>query len=360
MTYYSLKNILSKNAIYNMIFGERSNGKTYAILMYGLKEFFNHGGQIAILRRFKEDIIGRRASDIWSAINANNEVEKLSNGRFTGIYYYSGKFYACTYDDNGKPVYNTDDCVGYTFSLSDSEHNKSISYPKITTIFFDEFLTKNTYFNDEFVIFMNTISTIVRNRTNVKIFMAGNTVNKYCPYFSEMGLHHASDMEQGTIDVYKYGDSGLTVAVEYCASMRKKKKNSYFFAFNNPKLQMITSGAWELDLYPHLPYKYKSKEILYTFFIVFEGTFQCEVINSGEGIFIYIHRKTTELKLKKEDIIYTLEPNHSMNYNENILKPINSVQRKILLLFQSHKVFYQDNEVGNTIYNYLVTCRKGR
>ena len=146
--YYSLTNILKREAQYNLIIGERSNGKTYAILMYGLKEYFNHGGQIAILRRFKEDIIGRRASDIWSAINANNEVEKLSNGRFTGIYYYSGKFYACTYDDNGKPVYNTDDCVGYTFSLSDSEHNKSISYPKITTIFFDEFFVVSKIFPD--------------------------------------------------------------------------------------------------------------------------------------------------------------------------------------------------------------------
>ena len=34
--YYSLKNILDKNAIYNVIFGERSNGKTYSVLKYGL------------------------------------------------------------------------------------------------------------------------------------------------------------------------------------------------------------------------------------------------------------------------------------------------------------------------------------
>src|SRR5690606_4040116 len=111
--------------------------------------------------------------------------------------------------------------------LSDTEHNKSISYPRVEIIFFDEFITKHLYLNDEFILFMNTISTIVRQRTNVTIYMCGNTVDKYCPYFKEMGLNHVHKMEQGTIDVYRYGNSKLTVAVEYCASTKRKKKNNF-------------------------------------------------------------------------------------------------------------------------------------
>ena len=38
------------------------------------------------------------------------------------------------------------------------------------------------------LFFMNVLSTIIRDRENIKIFMLGNTVNKYCPYFDEMGL----------------------------------------------------------------------------------------------------------------------------------------------------------------------------
>ena len=64
-------------------------------------------------------------------------------------------------------------------------------------------------------------------------------------------------MEQGSIDLYTYGTEGLTVAVEYCKAMAKSKQNNFYFAFNNPKLHMITNGAWELDIYPHCPYKYK-------------------------------------------------------------------------------------------------------
>ena len=247
--FYSLDSILKKNATYNMIFGERSNGKTYSVLKYGIEQYFKNHGQIAIVRRWKEDITGRRASDIFTALNANNEVYKISKGKYTGITYFAGRFFVCNYDDGGKPIYNLDaDCIGYCFALSETEHNKSISYPYITTIMFDEFLTKHVYLQDEFVFFMNTISTIVRHRTNVKIFMLGNTVNKYCPYFNEMGLTNILKMQQGTIDVYTYGTSDLTVAVEYCASMQSSKENNFYFAFDNPKLHSDSNRCMVLEI----------------------------------------------------------------------------------------------------------------
>ena len=45
--FYDLKAILSKNADYNVIFGERSNGKTYAALKYGLENYIKTGKQMA-------------------------------------------------------------------------------------------------------------------------------------------------------------------------------------------------------------------------------------------------------------------------------------------------------------------------
>ena len=40
---HNLKNILSKDAQYNIIIGERSNGKTYACLKYGLEQYVKEG-----------------------------------------------------------------------------------------------------------------------------------------------------------------------------------------------------------------------------------------------------------------------------------------------------------------------------
>ena len=358
--YYSLKNILKTNSTYNIIIGERSNGKTYACLKHGIEQYFKDGSQMAIVRRWQTDIRGNRASEIFKALLSNDEVYKISDGKYQGIHYYGGKFYLCNYGDNGKAIYNDNDVIAYPFSLSDTEHNKSISYPNIRTIIFDEFLTRQVYLPDEFILFMNTISTIVRNRTDVKIFMLGNTVNKYSPYFDEMGLRNVRDQEQGTIDIYKYGTSKLKVAVEYCKSMGKSKENSFYFAFNNPKLEMIKTGAWELDIYPHCPIKYKPKDIIFTYFIEYGGEiFQCEIVNKDNHVFTFIHEKTTPIKNENKDLIYSLDYNSKINYNRSILQSHNEITNKIKSFFILDKVYYQDNNVGNTIHNYLKECKGG-
>ena len=357
--YYSLDRILKKQATYNLIVGERSNGKTYSVLKYSLEQYFENGGTLAIIRRWQEDIKGKRASDIFNALLENGEVEKISKGEYTGITYYAGKFYLCNYDENtGKAIYNNNDVFAYCFALSDTEHNKSISYPTVRTIMFDEFLTRRLYLPDEFILFMNTLSTIIRLRTDVKIFMLGNTVNKFSPYFQEMGLTHVDKMKQGTIDMYRYGDTKLTVAVEYCSSIKNEKTNNFYFAFDNPKLNMITTGAWELDIYPHLPIKYKPNNILFTYFIEFmDKIFQCEIIDVDGNMFTFIHNKTTEIKDSKKDLIYSLEYNHLMNYNRNIYRPTTKIGERVKWFFQVDKVFYQDNTVGDSINNYLNLCR---
>ena len=361
MKYYSLNKINKKDATYNVIFGERSNGKTYATLQQALENYFKTGNQFAYIRRWSDDVTPRRLSNLFNALVENGTLEKLSGGQFTAIFYRTGRFYLCKYDDKGKPIYNEQDIIGYAFSLSENEHNKANSYPKVTMIIFDEFLTNRVYLPDEFILFMNTISTIVRQRTNVKIYMLGNTVNKYCPYFKEMGLTNILTMKQGSIDVYNYGNSKLKVAVEYADSKKKFKKNNYYFAFDNPKLSMITGGSWELSIYPHAPIKWKPKDIIFTYFIDFnDQLYQCEIINVKNIIFTYIHVKTTPIQNENKDLIYSLDYNPKINYNISVLNPINEYQKKIAWFFLHDRVYYQDNNVGDAINNYLKIVKRGR
>ena len=358
--YYSTEKIDKKGATYNVIFGERSNGKTYALLLKSVKQYIKTGEQFAYVRRWKEDITGRRAQRLFSGLNDNNVVRELTKGAYHGVHYWAGKFYLCTYDENGKTIYNDSDILGFTFALSDGEHDKSTSFPNVTTVVFDEFLTNRLYLVDEFVLFMNTISTIVRRRENVKIYMLGNTVNKFCPYFNEMGLSKITGMTQGSIDVYTYGTSKLTVAVEYCQTIKDStnKSTNKYFAFDNPKLEMITGGAWELSIYPHLPYKYKPRDIILTYYIEFsDNIYQAEIITVDGVTFTYIHDKTTPIKNPDNHIIYSLEHNPKFNYTRNLYKPTRKIQTKILWFFVNDKVFYQDNNVGDAINNYLKICK---
>ena len=356
--YYSLAPILSKDAQYNIIFGERSNGKTYAILDHILEDFCKHGNQGALVRRWKEDFRGKRGQQMFDALVTDGRVSQLTNGKYSKVYSYSGKWYLANPDARTGKMVSAPEPFCFGFALSDVEHDKSTSYPKVKTIFFDEFLTRQYYLPDEFVTFMNVVSTIVRQRSDVRIFMAGNTVNQYCPYFTEMGLTHIKEMDKGAIEVYKYGESKLRVAVEYADSISKKGKPSdIYFAFDNPKLTMITGGSWEMAMYPHLPYKYLPQNVLFTYFMKFnDELLQCEIIHIKNSLFTYIHRKTTPIQNEDKDIIYSLEydprPNHIRNMRHCSL-PFN---KKIGQFFADNQVFYQDNEVGEIVRNYLVQC----
>ena len=363
MKYYSFTKINAKKATYNVVFGERSNGKTYASLKQAVKEYVEQGcSQFVYVRRWKEDITGRRASLLFAGINTNEEVAKLTAGKFAGVHYFASKFYLCNYDENGKPIYSEGDCIGFTMSLSDGEHDKSTSFPNVRTIIFDEFLTNKTYLVNEFVLFMNLVSTVVRRRDDVKIYMLGNTVNKYCPYFQEMGLDHVAKMAQGSIDIYRYGESKLTVAVEYCRSSADDKegnKSKHYFAFSNPKLEMITGGAWELNIYPHLPMKYKPADVIMRYFIEFaDRVFDCEIIQIGSVMFTYIHDKTTPIRQPDKHLIYSLECRPERNYNRSMFRPTTKAQERVLWFFQTDRVFYQNNEVGDAISNYLKLCKR--
>lgn len=55
--------------------------------------------------------------------------------------------------------------------------------------------------------------------------------NKFCPYFTEMGLKQVPVMEQGSIDIYKFGEHVVqAVAVEYCSTIVKQKASNKYFA----------------------------------------------------------------------------------------------------------------------------------
>ena len=357
--YYSLDNILSKNADYNIIFGERSNGKTYAALKYGIERYIKTGEQMAYIRRWREDLRGKRAENLFANHVANGLIEELTDGKFNEVFYLSNKWFLSYYDKDKNKRYpdSTPFCFG--FCLSEQEHEKSSSYPNVTTIVFDEFLTRRIYLPDEFMLYMNLLSTIIRQRDNVKVFMLGNTVNKFCPYFQEMGLKNVGVMEQGTIDIYRFGEHGATVAVEYCDTIVKQKASNKYFCFDNQNLQMITGGKWELAVYPHLPCKYKPKDVLFVFYIKFnDAILQGNIIQVGEENFCYIHQKTTPIKDEDNSLIYSLEMNGKPNYKRKLISNASYVESQVSRYFATDKVFFQNNEIGEIVRNYLLNSAR--
>ena len=365
--YYTLDAIRKVDAQWNVIFGQRSNGKTYAVLTMGLDNYANDGKQMAIVRRYLDDIMPSKISTIFAGIVKNGYIRDLYKNtpeKWTDVVYSKRKFYLARWDkgkDDEKKLVTDKNPFAYVFAVTEEEDYKQNSYPDITTIFFDEFLSRTGYLSDEFVIFCNIVSTIKRLRTDVTIWLVGNTINQYCPYFTEMGIKHAYDIPIGKIEVYTYGESKLKVAVQRAENIKKGGKAIVddYFAFDNPKLKMITSGEWELDIYPHAPCKWLPKEIRYTYFIKFDDNlYQCEVIKHEHNWFTFIHRKTTPIRDPTKDLIFQQDVALGRNIRSRITEPTDELGKKLLSFFVCDKVFYQDNEVGDAIANYLDWCGK--
>ena len=362
MNYYKLDKILKKKCHYNLIIGERSNGKTYAILSYLVTELIKSVNKktlrkFAIIRRYNYDVVASKSKNIFAGINESGIIYDVSQGQYDCITYRAGSFYLAKYDDKLKAVYDSDRPVGYIVSISDHEHIKSVSYPDVKNIFFDEFIGRD-YLQDEFILFMNVLSTFIREQTDIKIFMAGNTINKFCPYFDEMGLRHVKNQEQGTIDLYDY-PNGIKIAVEYCGTTNNPSKK--FFCFDNPKLSMITNGLWELDIYPHSPEKINKNDIAFIFFIDFsDHILQCEVICSElNGMYLFIHEKTTSINNPESEVIYSLRrdgnPLHFQGFNSGNKSEINL---RIIKLLGSKRIYYSDNNAGEIFMNFISQCGK--
>ena len=372
---YIPSKILENVVEYLMWISERSDGKSYIameMILY-LKKWYNYSG--AMIRRYDEDLVYSNGVEIVSNLigfnelvytrtkgKCDNAVIEIFEGQYNTIVYESRKYYLAFdgKDDQGKDVHIRDTKpFMYAFAISKEERKKGTAYPDIKITIFDEFISRGAYLPEEFISYQNLLSTIIRRRDDVINILCANAINRYCIYFQEMGLKHVKEQKQGTIDYYEFGEPVvMRVAVEMIAPIDNKyKKSNKYFAFDNPKLKMITEGKFELALYPHLPVRYKPKDIKFIYYIIFDGEcFQCNIIKVDNNMFTFIHPKTTEINMNRNTLIFTPEINVSPHYRRKITFTQDDIGNMIASFYKKDKVFYSDNSTGDTIHNYLLWC----
>lgn len=392
--YYSFKRLISKHpeCLYYIIYGERSNGKSYSILEYMLEEFYNSEftKSFGYLRRWKEDITYALLNQVFKSLKKDdlgrNRVKEITKNRFNTILAHDRCFWLGRINDDTGELEEeyTKQPFGYIFSLSASERIKSTGYPDIYYIFFEEFISEGLPMVNEFSKFRSVLSTIIRNDDKVKIILAGNTINKHNIYFNEFGFTSKIKYQQpNTIDVYKYEDpdtldefgkpSILYIACEFADfPNRKLKKSNIYFAFNREKNKMIRNGAWDIGEYPHLEYFYTPADIKLIYFIKFEDEiFQAEVIkvkdipdnrilyqkgdicSKRSVCFTYIHKKTSAIKEPYKHIIFQKTYDSHNNIRQDIMNAYDDIGKFIKSFYITSKVFYQDNIVGDMINAFM-------
>lgn len=296
--YYSSAKINSADCEYNLIFGERSNGKSYAKKDDALSEAYEDKtdqSKVTYLRRWDLEIKSNMVEQYFS----DAPVKAVTHGEYDCIVCVSKTLYFAKFDDNGKPVKGR--VAGYARALSQDEHYKSGSYLDVANIIFEEFISTQTYLPHEPQRLQQFVSTVARRR-RIKVWLIGNTISRVCPYYTEWELRNIPRQKQGTIDIYEHltdqiDEDGnqitIRIAVEYAANSGNNGK--MFFGKSS---SMINSGAWQSEEKPHLPKRIELYEKMHELVMECIGfKFYCRfVVDTDSGACLwYVEPKTTRI-----------------------------------------------------------------
>ena len=349
ITHYNMDAIDRENAIINIIFGERSNGKSYQVKhKKAVLKYLNTGKRFILMRRWKEEISNDKIEQYFADVDIN----KITDGRYNCITVYRKQLFLSNYDFE-KATTKRGEKIGYVVALSTEQNYAGASYLDVEDIIFEEFMSRSEYLANEPDKLMNFRSTVDRKRNVVKIWMVGNSISRVCPYINEWGLHRIiSNQKQGTIETLElptgsYDDDGkeitLKCAIEYC-----QPSGLTSYAVGKHK-DMLNTGSWQTDPQPHLPKSKNCYRVMYRFMFMYKSfKFCCEYLLDNETNescwFIYPYKGQIKSNIVVfSDIIkvsrYWQRDIYNTNFNNQNLN-------NLFKTFRESNIFYSSDLCG--------------
>lgn len=357
--YWDGVTLLKKDVHYAMCISERTSGKTFFFQCLAMYQWHKLNWKTVYVKRVAARVTKSQMESMFTA--TFDKIPLLTDDVYNAVMYQGMRFYLCYRDEDGTLIRKASEPFMIVLALNVQDDTKSVfNDNSVKIVWFEEFITRERYLHDEFLKFTALISTVVRLRDDCLIAMTANTVNKYCPYFTEMGLYRVKEQPQGTIDIYRYGESKLRVAVEYTAEMEKsgrKKPSNVYFAFDNPRLEMVKTGMWEIANYPHLPFHSKADDIITEdIWVQFKGvTLQGDIRYNENRNMMYARFwqvNKEEINIKDNTVIYTDGTPTCRNYRK-FFRRYRKLDYRLLCLMADDRVYYSDNEAGEIMNNFL-------
>ena len=132
--YYNPQALLEKDGDINVIWGQRSNGKTYTYLKLALETYKKTGRTFVYVRRWAEDIVVKNMSKLIKPL----PVKEIFGDEVAGIRFYRGAF-ELVYEDEAID----NEVIGWAVALNQVAHTKSQTFVDVKIIILDEFLQLN-------------------------------------------------------------------------------------------------------------------------------------------------------------------------------------------------------------------------
>lgn len=223
--FWDIGRTLTHNALLNVIVGNRGGGKSYGAKKRSIENFIKKKEQFGYVRRYKDDLkkpMEQFFKDIlWEFPDYEFKVD-------------SEKFYIRLKPLDEKEKWKEEDVAGYGFVLSTAANKKSIAYPDITTLIFDEFLIEKgnqRYLPNEPEKLLNLYETIARPGTGhprVVMFLLANAISITNPYFLYWSLKMPKKADKNGKYIWKHPTRPVLVEDVRNAAFIDKKKNTEF------------------------------------------------------------------------------------------------------------------------------------
>lgn len=240
---------------YYMIYSGRGKGKSFSTYKYLIDEYFKHGHQGFIMKRFESDMKGSRVSSLFSPLD-----EYVWENYQMKIRYYRNAFYMyIPTEDNKMPPISECEIFCHTGALNITDRLKGMNYPDVKTIVMEEFMSMSSrYLSDEVNLLMNIVSTVFRHRTDGRVILLGNAISKYDPYSQLLGIK-LYEVNHGEIRnlVFKNEKGQQTKFTIHRATnvdVFDNEENKDQIVFNNFGMNdvgaMITDGSFQTAEFP--------------------------------------------------------------------------------------------------------------
>lgn len=282
--FYDPRPLLNNNADINLIWGQRSNGKTYAYLKHALETYRDTKRTFVYVRRWAEDIVVKNMAKLMSPL----PIEEIFGKGFI-VKFWQGAF---TLHDEREDIDEADreepQVIGWAIALNQVAHTKSQTFVGVKILILDEFLQLSTERNlkDEFDAWEQTISTVLRITNDAEIYLLGNSVSKYTPYFTPYGIDPNS-MNQGDIKVIElpneFGEP-TKVCAEWCKYNPKIGERTSKYVRGS---KMAKTGEWEIQDVANIPHT--DNEIA-------DEKLLCSMLDTQQGITLGIFLRHSQWK----------------------------------------------------------------
>lgn len=333
--WWSRSGLLSHNKIINYVLSNRGGGKTFDCTKWCIDDFLKRKKMAVWVRRYSTELSNK----------GDGNPGILDNNAFFAAVQKEGLYTDVKLDIRGTIGYINDEPAIYFVALSTSRQLKSMNFPNVNKIIFDEFVCGNNrpgYLPNEVEIFLDLYETVSRLRDDVRAVLLANSVSVVNPYFMYFGIKPRDDRRYTVC-----GESCIEMFVDAEFIAAKTKTRFGRLVSGTRYGEYAINNKWLMDNDTFIEPKTPRAEFMLA--LTYNGITYGYWVDYKVGL-IFVNRQYdpssyAQYCLTKDDH----DPNLLLIKSLSSCKPM----QRIIYAFRNGLVRFEDMTVKNQFYEYI-------